>query len=184
MAVQEAEPGDHDSALILACLRLKLGDQAGYRALCTALLNGKSGTADPATVAHVASLAAGSTAKPGAIVALAREEAARHPTSAERLRWYGAALYRAGDDREAIRQLDGAVAARKTGGEAIDWLFLALAHRHAGERTEAGWCFEEAMQRIAEGKAKRIPATAREWAARFEVERLRQEAAALLSPHR
>src|SRR5262249_53239156 len=48
----------------------------------------------------------------------------------------GAAHYRAGDWKAAVAALDKAVALRQ-GGDAFDWLFLAMAHRKLGNHDEA-----------------------------------------------
>src|SRR5262249_49623026 len=117
---------------------------------CADLFHRQEASAEPAVavlLAHVTSLASEATGQPGAVAALTRKAVVGHPETVKSLRWYGAALYRAGEYREAIRQLEAAVAAQKTGGEAIDWLFLSMANWQAGNRLQAKSWFEKAAHR-------------------------------------
>jgi Flp pilus assembly protein TadD len=56
----------------------------------------------------------------------------------------GVAHYRAGDGKAAVAALDKSVEMGQ-GGDAVDWLFLAMAHRKLGH-DEARRCYEQAIQ--------------------------------------
>ncbi len=66
-------------------------------------------------------------------VRYAKTDADRHLS----LQTIGAATYRAGRYDEAIRHLDEGVKAQGKGGNALDWLFLAMAHQRLGHADES-----------------------------------------------
>jgi tetratricopeptide (TPR) repeat protein len=57
----------------------------------------------------------------------------------------GIARYRAGDWEAAVAALDKSREFRR-GGDAFDWLFLAMAHRKLGYPDEARRAYEQAVQ--------------------------------------
>jgi tetratricopeptide (TPR) repeat protein len=57
----------------------------------------------------------------------------------------GVALYRSGDDRAAIAELEVAMRLRN-GGDGYDWFFLAMAHSRLGEIDRAKTWFDRAVQ--------------------------------------
>jgi tetratricopeptide (TPR) repeat protein len=79
---------------------------------------------------------------------------AKHLSPEERNRVLGAALYRTGQSREAIRQLMEATKADPDGGTAWDWFFLALAHHALKDSSTAQAALSSArawMQRKKDG---------------------------------
>jgi tetratricopeptide (TPR) repeat protein len=88
---------------------------------------------------------------------LAAKTAARDPESWYLLNAHGVVLYRAGKLKAAIAKLDGARKLHEQGGNAFDWLYLAMAHHKLGHKDKAGECLEKAEQGItkaAQGKSK------------------------------
>jgi serine/threonine protein kinase/Flp pilus assembly protein TadD len=71
----------------------------------------------------------------------------------EGLHWntLGAARYRAGDWSGAMEALNKSVELRD-GGDAYDWLFLAMAHWQLGDRNEARRWYNEAIEWVEEKK--------------------------------
>jgi tetratricopeptide (TPR) repeat protein/serine/threonine protein kinase len=57
----------------------------------------------------------------------------------------GVAHYRTGDWQAAVAALNKAVELRR-GGNAVDWLFLAMAHRRLGDHLEARKWYDQAVQ--------------------------------------
>jgi tetratricopeptide (TPR) repeat protein len=64
----------------------------------------------------------------------------------------GMAYYRAGDWNSAVAALDKAVELR-LGGDAADWLFLAMAHQKLGKGDEARQAYHRAMRWLETNKA-------------------------------
>jgi tetratricopeptide (TPR) repeat protein len=73
---------------------------------------------------------------PGRAVTLARRAAEQAPQGGDCWRALGAALCRSGDWAGAVEALDKAVALRG-GGDGREWVLLALAHGHLGDREQA-----------------------------------------------
>jgi eukaryotic-like serine/threonine-protein kinase len=88
----------------------------------------------------------------------------------------GAALFRAGRDEEAIRQLNASIKARK-GGFVEDWLFLAAAHHRAGHKEKADEFWSRATEDMAKARADALLEDGRtfDWRLRFELDLLFQE---------
>jgi predicted Zn-dependent protease len=63
----------------------------------------------------------------------ARRAVKQAPKHADFWNTLGAACYRAGDPAETVTALKSAIALRKCGGDAMDWLLLAAAHRRLGQ---------------------------------------------------
>jgi tetratricopeptide (TPR) repeat protein/serine/threonine protein kinase len=90
------------------------------------------------------------------------------------VRTVGAALYRAGRHKEAIRRF--AEAAQEGARDAWDWFFLAMAHHRLGRADKAA----EALRKGREAAARNRQDPAVPWYRRVEEESLIREAAALL----
>jgi serine/threonine protein kinase/Flp pilus assembly protein TadD len=83
--------------------------------------------------------------------------AGRYPQSWYGLNAHGVGLFRAGRFDEAIAKLEEARKLREDGGNAFDWLYLALAHGQLGHKEEAVACLQKAdewIARAARDKAK------------------------------
>jgi serine/threonine protein kinase len=75
-------------------------------------------------------------------VALARQAVAREPELGAYWNTLGVACYRAGDWRAAVEALERSMTLR-SGGDAYDWLFLAMAYWRLGERESAHHWYEK-----------------------------------------
>jgi len=96
------------------------------------------------------------------------------------LRAHAAALYRAGQDREAIQHWEEA--AKFYPPRAWDWLFLAMAHDRLGEAAKAQDYLARARDWIAEaGEAATKGSRWMHWLEQTEVQALRREAETLLN---
>jgi hypothetical protein len=158
-----------------ALARLMAGDADGYRRLCHELL----ANFDPINAVWICALG------PGVLEGQARQRvvasaealvAGLPPNSGWRhdyLNTLGAVLHRAGRDREAVERLREGIEVDGGQGNALDWLFLALAYHRLGDPAEAyRWLAR------ASGPASRLPG-ASVWAT-AEIEHLRREAAGLI----
>jgi tetratricopeptide (TPR) repeat protein len=108
-------------------------------------------------------------------VELARRAVAKAPKAGNYWTTLGAALYRTGDSKAAVAALDRSVLLRQ-GGEAVDQLCLAMAHKQLGNREEARKAYDRAVQWLEknkEGLEKNKPAAE-------DVRRLRDEAEEVL----
>jgi tetratricopeptide (TPR) repeat protein len=85
----------------------------------------------------------------------------------------GVALYRNGDDKAAVAELEAATRLRAAGGDGFDWFFLAMAHWRLGDRDEARMWFDRAVEWTDEHKPHDD-----------ELRRFRAEAEALLAEAR
>ena len=81
----------------------------------------------------------------------------QRPHDAELRKTLGAALVRAGRPREAISTLEESVRLNGHGGNAFDWLFLALAHHRLGHSEQATAALATARDWIAHGDERAIP---------------------------
>jgi tetratricopeptide (TPR) repeat protein len=93
----------------------------------------------------------------------------------------GLAEYRSSDWDAAIRALERSVELR-AGGDASDWLFLAMAHWQRGEKDKARHWYDKAETWLKQnaGDDKRISWLARDKPNEWDLRRYRAEAAALL----
>ncbi len=132
----------------LSFVRLWMGDIAGLRKLNAELLDrfGRTnGTARANEVAWACPLGPDGAADPQAPVRLAkfavrnlrRRSGDVDPSISNYLNTLAAALYRAGQYEDAIRQLEQAVQAPGGAGLPYDWVFLAMAHHRLGHRDDA-----------------------------------------------
>jgi hypothetical protein len=116
----------------VALLKLALGDRDGYRAVCESALRKYRDDFQYTAVWNAISFTCilGPDAVKDFGPLLRTAERGLGPSEKEHasLQTLGAVYYRAGRFDEAARRLDEAVKARGRGGDAIDWLFLAMAH--------------------------------------------------------
>jgi len=166
-------------------LRLHASDIAGYRAGCAALVSRFKGDNRPGFVEPVAWACA---LGPEALAdwrSLARAiEAAvkQRPENPELRKTLGVALVRAGRPRQAIAALEESIRVNGHGGNAFDWLFLALAHHRLGHAKEASTALATARDWIAHGDERAIPDpylwSPLPWQTKLELELLLREAEA------
>ena len=83
---------------------------------------------------------------PDRALVLARQAVALAPGQQVSLNTLGVALYRAGQDAEAVSILERSLAAGKGQYDAFDLFFLAMAHHRLGHREEAHTCFDRAVR--------------------------------------
>jgi tetratricopeptide (TPR) repeat protein len=144
-------------------------DLADYRRTCEAMLKHFRNTDQswPAErVGYACVPVAGAVKDRDGLVALARLAA---KLGGQR-RLLGAALYRAGDAKEAVRQMGEGV-----GGRAWDFFFLALAHHRLGDVTRARAYYDRGCRWVEAAGPKDWVG----WYERVDTECLRREAAAL-----
>jgi WD40 repeat protein/tetratricopeptide (TPR) repeat protein/tRNA A-37 threonylcarbamoyl transferase component Bud32 len=135
-----------------ALLRLQRGDLEGYRQACASML-GRFGKSTDASVAN--NTARTCALRPEAIadlkpaVELARLAVGANATDADVRNTLGAVLYRAGQYRDAVAELNEAVKLRNNqGGTAADCFFLAMAHHRLGQADEARQWLDRARQEL------------------------------------
>jgi hypothetical protein len=106
----------------------------------------------------------------------------QRPENAELRKTLGAALVRTGQPREAIAALEESIRVNGHGGNAFDWLFLALAHHRLGHShfQEATAALATARDWIAHGDERAIPDpylwSPLPWHTKLELELLLREA--------
>jgi serine/threonine protein kinase/WD40 repeat protein len=167
--------------------RVRAGDLAGYRTGCADLISRFRREERPGFVALVAwACAIGPEALADwAPLVQATLAAAKHrPDDVELRMVLGAVLVRAGRTPEAIASLEESVRRNGQGGNAFDWLFLAMAHhrlRHAQEATAA---LATARDWIAHGDERALPdpyvQSPLPWYTKLELELLLREAEGLI----
>ena len=96
------------------------------------------------------------------------------PKDANMRNTLGAVLYRAGEDVEAVKELNESIRLNGAGGSPVDFLFLAMACQRLGKPDEAASWLERAEQ----AKGKQAPAVF--WVERQEWELLHREDATLV----
>lgn len=82
---------------------------------------------------------------PARATKLAKEAVGLEPGNGFYMNTLGVALYRASDWKAAVAALDKSVELRK-GGDADDWLFLAMAHWQLGEKSEARKWYDKSVE--------------------------------------
>jgi tetratricopeptide (TPR) repeat protein len=179
------DPEVWQGALIL---RLRAGDLSGYRAACAALLARFGGDDHLATVNNVAwacALGPDAPADWPALVRSVEAAVARGPGDAQRHNKLGAVLVFAGRPEAAIRALEESIRLQGHGGNAYDWLFLAMARHRLGQAEEAKAALETARDWIAHGDERAGPdpylPSPLTWSTRLELEILAREAEALIA---
>jgi tetratricopeptide (TPR) repeat protein len=78
-------------------------------------------------------------------VQLAQKAVAGNQHSGDYKNTLGVALYRNGDNKAAIQELQASMTQRG-GGDSYDWFFLAMAHWRLGDRDDARMWFDRAVQ--------------------------------------
>jgi tetratricopeptide (TPR) repeat protein len=171
----------------IARIRLQLGDEAGYRETCKALLDVPVTTADDLTKVRSIftwCLAPDALENMSVVVKRAEELAAHnslgHPHVVH-FSW-GAALYRAGQYERAADELEKSIAGypREPGYHLINCqqLFLAMAKWRLGQKDEA----RELLAKTLPDIDKQMQPPACFWTDRVCLEVLRREAEALIEP--
>jgi hypothetical protein len=143
---------------LLLCLRAS--DSAGYRAGCSALVSQFKGEERPGFVEPVAwacALGPQTLADWRPMVRAVEAAVRQRPEDAELRKTLGAALVRAGRARDAIAALQESIRVNGHGGNAFDWLFLALAHHRIGHVREAIAALDTARDWIAHGDERALP---------------------------
>jgi WD40 repeat protein/Flp pilus assembly protein TadD len=159
-----------------ALLCLHLGDRAGYSAACATMLKRFGKVKDPSVANQIAwtcALAPDALADLTLAVDLTRMAVRTNPKEWAMHNTLGAVLYRAGQDADAIKELNKAIRLNPAGGTVHDFLFLAMAHHRLGKPADArSW-----LEKAAQAHAKQVPAF---WADRLEWQLLHREAETLL----
>jgi Flp pilus assembly protein TadD len=170
-----------------ALTQLKRGDVEGYRKICARLLARADRVKDPQTMnalAWVCALGPDATEKPEQVVELARKAAKAAPRDYAIANTLGAVLYRAGQNEDAVKQLDEAIKLHRQGGTPGDWLFLAMAHHRLGNDQAAKKWLDQAaawLERVSPEKLKANPLAQRlPWDRVLEMDLLRKQAEAAL----
>jgi tetratricopeptide (TPR) repeat protein len=118
---------------------------------------------------------------------LARKGAERMPKDYPCARALGAALYRAGEGEEAVRQLEAAAALQKSSPST--WLFLAMAHEKCGRSDKAKEWLDKARAWVEQARKRRPEGVAEKnelywddlpWTEQVALELLQAEAAKLI----
>jgi WD40 repeat protein/serine/threonine protein kinase/tetratricopeptide (TPR) repeat protein len=170
----------------LTLLSLALEDEKAYRKACADLL-ARFGDTDQAQ--EIRTVTAACRVLPDAlpnmepVVRLARKLAAKEPKKYDNLLSLGAALCRARQYDEAIKQLDGAVKLASAEGLPWDGFFLAISHHHLGHTELARAAFKRAvtkMDRMMADKQGDLR-SGLGWYNRLELRLLRAEAEKLVS---
>ena len=174
----------------LAHVRLATNEIGGYREACAALLGLIEQEDQPTevdVVARICVLVPDAVADREAAVRLAEKAVNAKTTPSVRhsyLGTLGAATYRAGRYEEAVRHLDEGVKAGGKGGDALDWIFLAMAHQRLGHTGESRRWMDKAISWIdssTKDKPKDDTFGARiDWQTWLALQVLRREAEALL----
>jgi hypothetical protein len=164
-----APPGD-DIRFRLACLHLLQNDVLGYRQLCLELLErigqSEEGFTRPAH-AYVASrtctLSPESTLDPAQGVLWAEKVVAIQRNVPWHLHTLVLAQYRAGQFEQAVKRSNESLKTSSWWGGALNWLVLAMAHKHLGQLEEARSFMDKVVawrQKSTQGSApKGEPAT-------------------------
>jgi WD40 repeat protein/Flp pilus assembly protein TadD len=159
-----------------ARLRLQLRDRAGYASACAALM-ARFGKTRNATVAN--NLAWTCALAPGALpdlkpaVELARVAVSAKANDANVRHTLGAILLRAGQDVEAVKELNESMRLDEAGAGTFGFLFLAMASHRLGKSSDAKTWLEKANQSHAK-------ASLTVWTQRLEWEVLSGEVETLL----
>ena len=143
----ETQPADLERFHLtrrLAYVALAANDMAAYRRACASLLDLHGRLTDSKDTAvfltFACALAPDAVADREAMVRLAQKAVQAAKPDDDRhnlLSTLGAVTHRAGRSDEAVKQLDEALKAETLEGDALDWLFLALAQERLGHSGEA-----------------------------------------------
>jgi WD40 repeat protein/Flp pilus assembly protein TadD len=159
-----------------ALLCLYLDDWSGHASACSATMRRFGRSQNPVEANRAAwtcALASGSLPELQPAVEAARQLVRANPKNPAVRNTLGAILYRAGQDGEAVRELNESIRLQANSGNELDYLFLAMAHHRLGKPDEARSWLEKATQ----VQAKLRPVS---WTDRLEWQLLYREAEALL----
>jgi WD40 repeat protein/serine/threonine protein kinase len=170
-----------------AILRLHLGEGDAHRRISAAMLERFGSAKDTGAVqlaawsATLAPLPENGSAR---VVAAAERALADSPKDRTCLVTFGAALYRAGRNEEAVRTLNESVKAVEKENPVLEYLYLAMAHHRLSQPALAKTHLDQASQWLGRDAAKAAgtsPGIAGfSWSNRLEIELLRREAAPLI----
>jgi tetratricopeptide (TPR) repeat protein len=181
--------GARDDAVfsLHALLCLGAGDHTAYRRACADMLAhfGRTDNLKIANqVAWVCTYAPGAAGDFGPILRLAERAAAKHPKTYATLNTLGGVLIRAGQWQRAAETLDRAVKVHPQGGNAFDFLFLAMAQAHLGHADLARRYLDKADEWIEQARRGEITDPSLQvplnWVQRLELDLFRPEAGALV----
>ncbi len=181
----------------LAAVRLKQNLPEEYRKTCARLLDRvEKDNSLASTAAWACALSPGALEDPAKIVELARLTLTRQPTPYYDLNTLGAALFRAGQDEEALRRLQEsrdayikeatlleaqgspqAAIMPIADGRPVDWVFLSMIATKQNRRSEAEVWLNRATAAL---QARSVTDPRRAWH-RIELETLIEEAKAALA---
>jgi WD40 repeat protein/tetratricopeptide (TPR) repeat protein len=168
-----------------AVAQLAAQDTDGYRKSCATLIArfGKSDNPAANWAVWTCILLPDAVTDFTPLVRLDEQVLAKHPRNWYFLTTLGAALYRAGRFEEATRKLDEACKAHGNGGNAYNWLFLAMAQHRLGNANEGRrWLAKssEWLESARQGKIKDKPISIPlNWKDHFSLNLLLREAEAL-----
>jgi serine/threonine protein kinase/WD40 repeat protein len=140
--------------------RLRAGDHAGYRSGCAELMSrfghdDRPGIAE--RVAWACTVGPDAVAVWSSLIGALEAAVKQRPENPRFQKTLGAVLVRAGRAREAIAALEESVRKNGHGGNAFDWLFLALAHHRLGRAESARAALAKARDWIAHGDERALP---------------------------
>jgi tetratricopeptide (TPR) repeat protein len=171
----------------MARLRLAAGDLAGYRGLCSKLLD-KLGEKPKPAVSHPVVWT--SVIGPGAfvdytrLVELAEDAIDSEPKNATYHSTLAAVLYRDGQVELAIERLNRAIGLAGDEGQARDWLFLAMAYQRQGHPADAKKWLDKTEKAFRAPAAPKPPAPMQDdldgWQSRLELSLLLREAQTMI----
>jgi WD40 repeat protein/Flp pilus assembly protein TadD len=171
-------PDEREAWCLYALLRVNDGDAAEYRRACAALLERQEKSDDPRTAyltAWTCVLSPDADVKGERLVELAKRVVDWQPDDPDYLCLLGAALFRAGDLKDAARRLNEALALRGRRAGAQEWLWLALVRYRMGLPIEARQWLDKATPALASADS-----TSLSWVQRLQLGLLRREAERLL----
>jgi tetratricopeptide (TPR) repeat protein len=143
---QDATPQDFSRYVSLS---LQLGNQQAYSQACAAMLKRFGSTEDPGVANEIAwtcALGPDAISDLKTAVELARLAVHANPKQWQMRNTLGAVLYRAGQHKEAVDELNESIKLNDKGGSAFDFVVLAMAHYRLGQTEEARRWLDKAMK--------------------------------------
>ena len=172
-------------------MRLLTGDTTGYRKLCVGMLKRFGATQNTNAANYVVwtcALAPEAVGDLTPVVQLAEKNATQNPKSWHAFTSLGGAYYRAGRFDAAIENMSKACSLHPAGGNAFNWLFIAMAHHQLGRTNEARVELAKAIQWIEEAEKRNVNdpyiISPLPWRYSLQLVILRRESEALVSPPR
>jgi WD40 repeat protein/tRNA A-37 threonylcarbamoyl transferase component Bud32 len=136
------------------------GDRGGYRRETANLLDRLGGSDRSVRVGELAQYCAlGPDALPDwdRLTRAMQQAIARAPRDVSLRTWLGAVFFRAGRHAEAVRALEESIRLNGVGGNAFDWLLMAMARHRLGETERAREALEKALDWIVHGDERALP---------------------------